>query len=340
MVAQGPRQPETSAVCGKLTDGVAGTLRGWIIPVSDDAVPLYKLLAPRFWGIWLALGALRLVVLLPYPVQAAIGRGIGRITLRMASRRRQIAERNIRMCFPELDPAQQHRLLTRHFESVGMTLIEMGLCWWAPDARLHPLYRIEGLEHLREALRLGKGVIMLTGHFTSLDLGGRFLTMQAPVTAMYRRSRNPLFDRALRLGRERSAQKAIPKEDIRGMVRALKQNHAIWYAPDQSYRRRHSTVAPFFSIPAATNTATSALARMSGAQVVPFYSIRLPEDAGYRLVIEPPFEDFPSADPDADATRINRWLEQRIRQAPEQYLWIHRRFKPFEAGRDDPYDDI
>lgn len=308
--------------------------------MSDDAVPLYKLLAPRFWGIWLALGALRVVVLMPYPVQASIGRRIGRVALRLASRRRRIAERNLAMCFPDLDQDQRRRLLVGHFESVGMTLIEMALCWWASDSRLHPLYRIEGLEHLREALDRGKGVIMLTGHFTSLDLGGRFLTMQAPVTAMYRRNENPLFDRALRLGRERSAQQAIPKQDIRGMVRALRQNHAIWYAPDQSHRRRHSAVVPFFSIPAATNTATSALARMSGAQVVPFYSVRLPGDAGYRLVIEAPLKDFPSADAAADAARINRWLEQRIREAPEQYLWIHRRFKPFAAGQPDPYDGI
>ena len=308
--------------------------------MSDDPIPLYRLLAPRYWGIWVALGLLRLAVLLPYRLQAPIGRGVGRLAMRLASSRRQIAERNIALCFPELDPLQQRQLLQRHFESLGMTLIEMGLCWWAPDARLEPLFQIDGLEHLRAAQQRGKGVIMLTGHFTTLDLGGRFLTMQAPVTAMYRRNENPLFERALRLGRERSAQQAIPKQDIRGMVRALKQNHAIWYAPDQSHRRRHSAVVPFFSVPAATNTATAALARMSGAQVVPFYSLRLPDDAGYRLVIEPAFDDFPSADAAADTLRINRWLEQRIRLAPEQYLWIHRRFKPFEPDQPDPYAGI
>lgn len=308
--------------------------------MSDDPIPLYRLLAPRYWGIWVALGLLRLAVLLPYRLQAPIGRGVGRLTMRLASSRRQIAERNIALCFPELDPLQQRRLLRRHFESLGMTLIEMGLCWWASDARLEPLFQIDGLEHLREAQQRGKGVIMLTGHFTTLDLGGRFLTMQAPVTAMYRRNENPLFERALRRGRERSAQQAIPKQDIRGMVRALKQNHAIWYAPDQSHRRRHSAVVPFFSVPAATNTATAALARMSGARVVPFSSLRLPDDAGYRLVIEPAFDDFPSADAAADTLRINRWLEQRIRLAPEQYLWIHRRFKPFEPDQPDPYAGI
>ncbi len=308
--------------------------------MSDDPIPLYRLLAPRYWGIWVALGLLRLAVLLPYRLQAPIGRGVGRLAMRLASSRRQVAERNIALCFPELDPLQQRQLLQRHFESLGMTLIEMGLCWWAPDARLEPLFQIDGLEHLRAAQQRGKGVIMLTGHFTTLDLGGRFLTMQAPVTAMYRRNENPLFERAMRRGRERSAQQAIPKQDIRGMVRALKQNHAIWYAPDQSHRRRHSAVVPFFSVPAATNTATAALARMSGARVVPFSSLRLPDDAGYRLVIEPAFDDFPSADAETDTLRINRWLEQRIRLAPEQYLWIHRRFKPFEPDQPDPYAGI
>lgn len=308
--------------------------------MSDDPIPLYRLLAPRYWGIWVALGLLRLAVLLPYRLQAPIGRGVGRLAMRLASSRRQVAERNIALCFPELDPLQQRQLLQRHFESLGMTLIEMGLCWWAPDARLEPLFQIDGLEHLRAAQQRGKGVIMLTGHFTTLDLGGRFLTMQAPVTAMYRRNENPLFERAMRRGRERSAQQAIPKQDIRGMVRALKQNHAIWYAPDQSHRRRHSAVVPFFSVPAATNTATAALARMSGARVVPFSSLRLPDDAGYRLVIEPAFDDFPSADAETDTLRINRWLEQRIRLAPEQYLWIHRRFKPIEPDQPDPYAGI
>jgi KDO2-lipid IV(A) lauroyltransferase len=308
--------------------------------LSDDAVPLYRLLAPRFWAIWLALGLLRLVVMLPYRVQAPIGRSVGRIAMTFARRRRQIAARNIELCFPEWDDAQRRQLLRRHFESLGMTLIEMGLCWWASDARLKPLFEIEGLEHLQAALQHGNGVIMLTGHFTTLDLGGRFLTMQAPVTAMYRPNENPLFDEIMRRGRERSAQRAIPKQDIRGMVRALRENHAIWYAPDQSHRRGHSALVPFFAVPAPSNTATSALARMSGARVVPFLSLRLPDDRGYRFIIEPALTGFPGDDPEADTLRINQWLERRIRLAPEQYLWIHRRFKPWDSDAPNPYAGI
>ncbi len=303
-------------------------------------MPLYRLLAPRFWAIWLALGLLRLVVMLPYRLQAPIGRSVGRIAMTFARRRRQIAARNIELCFPAWDDAQRRQLLRRHFESLGMTLIEMGLCWWASDARLEPLFEIEGLEHLQAALQHGNGVIMLTGHFTTLDLGGRFLTMQAPVTAMYRPNENPLFDEIMRRGRERSAQRAIPKQDIRGMVRALRENHAIWYAPDQSHRRGHSALVPFFNVPAPSNTATSALARMSGARVVPFLSLRLPDDRGYRFIIEPALTGFPGDDPEVDTLRINQWLERRIRLAPEQYLWIHRRFKPWDSDTPDPYAGI
>ncbi|MGB5544340.1 MAG: LpxL/LpxP family Kdo(2)-lipid IV(A) lauroyl/palmitoleoyl acyltransferase [Gammaproteobacteria bacterium] len=308
--------------------------------MSDDAVPLYRLLAPRFWGIWAALALLRLIVMLPYRLQAPVGRAIGRGAMLLARRRRRIAARNIALCFPEWQDQQRELLLRRHFESLGMTLIEMGLCWWASDERLRPLVEIEGLEHLRAALEHGKGVIMLTGHFTTLDLGGRFLTMQAPVTAMYRPNENPLFNEIMRRGRERSAQRAIPKQDIRGMVRALRENHAIWYAPDQSHRRGHSALVPFFSIPAPSNTATSALAKMSGARVVPFLSMRLPDDRGYRFVIEPALSGFPGDDAEADTLRINQWLERRVRLAPEQYLWIHRRFKPWDDTVDDPYAGI
>ena len=215
-----------------------------------------------------------------------------------------------------------------------MALIEVAMCWWASDEKIRRLGRVEGLEHLERALARGRGVIMLTGHFTALDLGGRFLTREAPVSALYRPHENPLIEEVVRRGRERSAEQAIPKSDVRRMLRALRSNHAIWFAPDQSHRRKHSAVVPFFGVPAPTNTSTSIFARMSGAAVVPFYPERLPGKAGYRLVILPALEGFPSDDPAADAQRTNRLLEEQVRRIPEQYLWIHRRFK--QTGPDAP----
>ena len=305
--------------------------------MSNRRTPLYRFLAPRFWPVWLGLGLVRLAVLLPYRAQLAFGRSLGRIALRVMGSRRRVAERNLALCFPELDEAGRADLLARHFESLGIALIEAGLCWWAPAEKIRPLVTIEGLEHLREALGEGHGVIMLTGHFTTLDLGGRFVTMEAPVSAMYRPHSNELFEEIMRRGRERSALVAIPKQDVRGMIKALRRNEAIWYAPDQSHRRKHSAMIPFFGVPAPTNTATSAFARMSGALVVPFFPERLPDGRGYRVEILPPLEDFPTDDPEADALRVNKLLEERIRRVPDQYLWIHRRFKPMGPDSTDHY---
>jgi KDO2-lipid IV(A) lauroyltransferase len=309
--------------------------------LSSTATPLYRFLAPRYWPLWLALGMVRLLVALPYGAQQVAGRIIGRTALAFTRQRRAIAARNFELAFPELDAAARRALLRRHFESLGMSIIETGMCWWASDARIAHLVEVSGLEHVEAALAAGHGAIMLTGHFTTLDLGGRFLTRVAPVSAMYRPHRNPLFEEIMRRGRERSARQAFVKTDVRAMIRALRTNHLVWYAPDQAHKRgKYSAVVPFFGVPAPTNTATSAFARLGSAPVIPFFPVRLPGRAGYRLEILPPLKDFPGSDPVADALRINRLLEERIRLCPEQYLWVHRRFKPAGDAGEDYYGPL
>ena len=309
--------------------------------MSSTVTPLYRFLAPRYWPVWLALGVVRLLVALPYGAQRVAGRIIGRTALAFARQRRAIAARNFELAFPELDAAARQALLRRHFESLGMSIIETGMCWWASDARIAGLVEVAGLEHVEAALAAGRGAIMLTGHFTTLDLGGRFLTRVAPVSAMYRPHRNPLFEEIMRRGRERSARQAFVKTDVRAMIRALRTNHLVWYAPDQAHKRgKYSAVVPFFGVPAPTNTATSAFARLGNAPVIPFFPLRLPGRAGYRLEILPPINDFPGSDPVADALRINQLLEERIRLCPEQYLWVHRRFKPAGPEGEDYYGPL
>lgn len=309
--------------------------------MSSTRTPLYRFLAPRYWPVWLALGTMRLLVALPFGLQVAAGRALGRTALVFARTRRGIAARNLELAFPELDAAARRELLRRHFESLGMSVIETGMCWWASDERIARMVEVRGLEHAEAALAAGHGAIMLTGHFTTLDLGGRFLTRLAPVSAMYRPHRNPLFEEIMRRGRERSARQAFVKSDVRAMIRALRTNHLVWYAPDQAHKRgKYSAVVPFFGVPAPTNTATSAFARLGKAPVIPFFPVRLAGRAGYRLEILPPLEDFPGPDAAADALRVNRLLEERIRLCPEQYLWVHRRFKPAGAAGEDHYGSL
>lgn len=285
-----------------------------------------RFLKPRYWSIWLLLGFMRLTVYLPYPLQLLLGRALGRL-LRLARRRWRITLVNLQRCFPELDAPARLRLARRHFDSLGMALIETGLCWWAGDPQLRKLVRIEGLEHLQAARARGRGVILLAGHFTTLEIGGRLLSLYTDFHIMYRPNENMLIEEVMRAGRERHFDRAIPRQDVRLMLRSLKQGKPVWYAPDQGYRGKHSEMVPFFGIPAPTNTALSRLAHMSAAPVVPFSVERLPGTRGYRLILEPALHDFPSGDAPADALRVSRLLEEKIRRTPDQYLWSHDRFK-------------
>ena len=305
--------------------------------MNRTATPLYRFLAPRYWPLWMGLGFLRATLLMPFPARLVIGRWLGRLAMRLTPSRRRIAARNLELCFPETSESDRQALLRSNFESLGMALVETAMCWWSSDDEIRRLVKVEGLEHLQSAMAEGRGVIMLTGHFTTLDLGGRFVTQLAPVAVVYRPHGNPLFDEIVRRGRERSARETIPKQDVRTIIKALRRNRAVWFAPDQSHRRRHSAVVPFFGVPAPTNTATSTFARLSGAPVVPFFPVRLPDAGGYLLVIRPALEDFPGPDPAEDAARVNRLLEEQIRQHPTQYLWVHRRFKPADPQAVDHY---
>ncbi len=307
--------------------------------MDQDSVPLYRFLGPRYWLLWAALGAVRLLTWLPMTGQRAAGWVIGRVSYWLVAERRRIAAINIDLCFPELTPGERKQRVKAHFHSLGMSVIETGMCWWASDRRVRSRVTYTGLEHLEAALARGNGAILLTGHFTTLDLGGRFMTLVAPIAAMYRQADNPLMEEIMRRGRDRAADAVIVKQDVRGMLRHLKANRAIWYAPDQSHRRQNFAVVPFFGVPAATNTATSKFARLSKAPVVPFYPVRLPGSQGYRVDILPPLEDFPSGDPAADAARTNALLESRVRLCPEQYLWVHKRFKRPTPEHRDPYKD-
>jgi KDO2-lipid IV(A) lauroyltransferase len=285
------------------------------------------LLHPRYWVVWLSVGLLRLGVLLSYRLQLAIGRAIGRSLLRSLKRRRFIADLNLRACLPELDPAARARLLRAHFESLGIALFEIAWCWWGDAKRLRAMVEVEGLEHLEAARAAGRGAIMLSSHFTTLEIGGRLLGLFTPMRPMYKPSHNPVVQHLMCSHRSKHFDVVIPADDVRLMLRSLKDNVPIWYAPDQGFRGKGAVFAPFFGHPAPTNPATSRIARASGAPVLPFMVFRKPDGAGYRLRILPPLEAFPGESLEADCARINALVEAQVREAPEQYLWVHNRFK-------------
>ncbi len=264
---------------------------------------------------------------LPYPVLVFLGRVIGKVMVRLPLSFVRIARRNIELCLPEQPAGERERILREHFKSVGIGVFETAIAWWSSDARIRKLTRLEGEEHLQAALARGRGAILLSAHFTTLEIGARALCARLPTNIMYRPTNNAVLERFLARNRGRQAKRAIPRDDVRTLISSLKSNEPVWYAPDQSYRKKGAEMVPFFNIPAATNTATSRLARMTGAAVLPYFPERLPKGQGYRMVIQPMLENFPTDSPYEDARTFNRLIEAHVRYVPEQYLWIHRRFK-------------
>lgn len=289
-------------------------------------------LAPRHWPAWLGLAILRVVILLPYRWQCGLGRALGMAFYYLHRQRRHVARTNIERCFPELTATQHAEMVRDSFRHTGIGVFETALAWWGDDEFLRERYEIEGLHHLFAALEHGKGVILLTGHSTSLEMGGRLLAFHTPLQVMYRKIRNKLIDAVTLNARCRLFARVTLRTKLRATLRGLAENLPTWYAPDQDFGTRGTVFADLLGIPAATLVAPAKLARVSGAKVVPFYPYRLPDDAGYKLVLEPALEDFPSGDDRADARLVNDVLGRQIRRAPAQYFWVHRRFKTRPPG--------
>jgi KDO2-lipid IV(A) lauroyltransferase len=273
---------------------------------------------------------------LPIRAQRHVGSALGKLIRRLPLAYVRIARRNIDLCMPTLSERDRADLVDRHCESLGMALCETANTWWSSDKRVHKLAEIRGLENLQAALAKGRGAIMIGGHFTTIEIATRILGTVVPLNVVYRPMKNAVLSHIMFTSFSRHG-KPIAHDDIRSMIRALKKNEAVWYAPDQSYRNKGAAMVDFFGIPAATTTATSRLARISGAAVLTYFPERLPGNAGYRVVIGPALEDFPGVDPICDVERFNRLLEAQIRRVPEQYLWVHRRFKGLTADYPDYY---
>jgi Kdo2-lipid IVA lauroyltransferase/acyltransferase len=294
-----------------------------------------EFLQPRYWPTWTGLLVMRGIELLPFAAQRRVGAALGLLIRHLPLAYVRIARRNIALCLPRLPSEERARVLDRHCLNLGLAVCETATTWWSSDARVRGLAEISGVEHLQAALAKGRGAIMIGGHFTTIEIATRILGTVTPLTVLYRPTKNALLADTMYRSFCRNG-RPIAHDDIRAMIRALKNNEAVWYAPDQSYRNKGAAMVNFFGIPAATNTATSRLARISGAPVLTYFPERL-ASGRYRVVIGAPLEDFPGPDAREDAQRFNALLEQQILKAPDQYLWLHRRFKGLSADYPDYY---
>lgn len=297
------------------------------------------LLAPQHWPAWVGLGLIWLVARLPYRGLLGIGRVMGWLAARLIGPdRRGTARRNIAICFPDLDDKARARLLEANLRDSGIMLIEFALAWMGSARAVARIpVDIEGLEHLEAAHAQRRGVLLIGAHFSHLELCARLVSQRVRIAGMYREHDDDAFEWAIKRARLEYASAMFTKDELRQTVRWMKAGGAIWYAPDQDMRGKDVVFAPFFGIPAATITATHHLARLSGAAVIPFFHRRL-DEGGYAIRLEAPLPDFPGEDVMVDTARVNAVIERMVREAPAQYLWMHKRFKTRPPGEASVYE--
>lgn len=288
----------------------------------------WQFLLPQYWLLWLGAGILYLLSWLPYRWLMQGGAAFGRLLFKVLKSRQKVARRNLALCFPEMDEEQRETLLRRNAEESGKAMLETVIGWWWPTWRIRKLAHFTGYEHIQAALAEGKGVLLLAAHFLHLEAAGRVFGLTHPSVGFYRPNNNPLLDYLQYHGRARSNKYMIGKRDVKGLIQALNEQEVCFYLPDQDYGRNRAEFVPFFAVSeTATTTGTLLFANAANCVVIPVITSRLPDYAGYHVLALPALADFPSGDDRADVIRVNQWLEQAIMQQPEQYMWLHRRFK-------------
>ena len=276
---------------------------------------------------------------LPLPVLAWLARGLGSMLYLVGRARRRVALKNLSLCFPDLPVQQQRRIARDHFRSFSQVVLEQGLLWWASNRRFQRLIRVQGMEHWRAVE--SRPIIWLAPHFAGLDWAGVRLSAERPVASVYSRQNSELLNRMLLKGRNRFNQSVLfsRQDGLRGVVKALRQGTSFYYLPDLDFGRRDALFVPFFGVLAATVTGLSRIAKLTNALVLPVIARQLPGGRGYDVTIYPAWADFPTGDVAADTRRMNAFIEARIEEMPEQYLWTHKRFKTRPEGEPSFYDE-
>ena len=282
---------------------------------------------PRYWGLWIGIGFLSLFCLFPLKARWAFGETLGILGFIVTGKRRRIVRENIRACFPDLTEKELSEKVFENFKSSGIAILETFEAWFFPKRDFESLVRFEGLELLKSAKNEGRGVILLGVHLCALDLCGAALSRKIPFHVMYKRNRNLLINTIMTQGREKNFESTVERRKIRDVIKILKSGSILWYGPDQDYGKKHSIFAPFFGVPAATITATSRIAHSTKSQLIFMSQYRDRENGKYLVRLERISSAFPSNDMLVDCKLVNKKIEEAILFAPEQYWWLHRRFK-------------
>lgn len=296
-----------------------------------------RLLQPSLLPVWAGVVFLWLLHWLPLPVQALLGNGIGWLLAMRPGKRRRVVATNLALCFPDVPLATRQRWLRQTFQASMRAVLEHGVLWWGSVARVRRMVRIDNPEAAR-----GDGVrpvIWLAPHFVGLDMGGVRLTMDHAIASIYAPAKDAVTDHFMRHGRTRFSDIVLISrhEGIKATLNAIKSGRPFYYLPDQDHGRHNSVFVPFFGVPAATVSALPRLVKLTNAQVIPAVTRQLPWGRGYAVRFYPPWENYPSGDLDADVARMNAFIEERIREMPSQYLWLHRRFKTRPVGEPGVY---
>ena len=293
---------------------------------------------PKFLPTWILILLMRIGVFIPFQFQVILGKIIGKIIYPFMTKLRATAYSNISNCFPEKKQPQVTLLVKQHFEAIGISLFETANAYYGSDRKIKKLLSINNKHFFSDALKDEGGIILLCSHFMPLMLGSRALLLENTIANVYRPQNNKLFDKVMVKGYTKNGAVMIKSKDTRSILKAIKNSLPIWYAPDQDLGINNSVFAPLFGIETATASATARLAKNNNTRVIPYSFIRTKH--GYEMSFDKPIKNYPSNDPIKDATTTNKILENQIIKAPEQYLWIHRRFKTRPDGQENFYNDI
>ncbi len=286
-------------------------------------------LLPKYWLTWVGVIILYTISWLPYRFQLFLGKVVGRVLAKTGTSRVRVARKNLALCFPEKSEEERALILKKNFENAGIALFETGMGWWWPNWRIKRKVKVIGKEHIEAANAQGKGVLLLAMHYLSIEINCRGIGYSHPMVVFYRPHNNELMEYFQFRGRGRSNRYMLGKKDVKGLIKALHDGETCVYLPDQDYGRNRSLFVPFFGIPAATTMGTLIFARQKNAQTHMVIPTRNDDNSGYTIEITPMLENFPSEDKndEADLLRVNQELEKAILRKPEQYMWLHRRFK-------------